>query len=518
MFMAIGLVISCETLELESLIENPNQLGLSSADPNFIVNEMQLDFRDRSRGFSDLVDGLIRLEIQGGSYSASTSSTAIQTQWTATYNFNSNFQVLEQIAQEQGLTYHLGMAQIMKAVNYVHLVDLVGNAPFTEANDPSIAKPSLDDGEAIYAAMYDLIDEGIANLRLDGNAPPVDLYYNGDADGWIRYANSFKIKMLLTTRLVNESDSRDRINAILASGEYIQNDSQSLQFEYGSTANVNESRHPLFTGSYINGVGSYRPNNLISYMKDSSSVDDPRLTYYFYRQTLRAPTPDEISTCFGQPNFPFCYVGDGYWGRDHGQGGAAPNDQLLRTAYGAYPAAGAYDRGQAEDVLTSSNLGGDGIHPMMLSSWIQFMLAESTLEIGVTGNARTYLENGVRQHIEKVINFQSNETGFVAPASQVNAYVNEVLADYDAADDEGKLDIIAREWYIASYTNAIEPFNTYRRTGFPSFLVEPAQPLGLFPRSYLYPLNELTVNPNIQQKDDNQVQVFWDTNPAGFIN
>ena len=180
--------------------------------------------------------------------------------------------------------------------------------------------------------------------------------------------------------------------------------------------------------------------------------------------------------------------------------------------------AGAYDRGQEQPVNEVATLGGDGIHPMMLASWVQFMLAESALTIGVTGNARTYLENGVRGHIQKVINFQSSETGFVAPASQVNAYVNEVLADYDAADDAGKLDIIAREWYIASYTNAIEPFNTYRRTGYPSFLMDPIQPIGDFPRSFLYPLSELNVNDNIQQKANNQVQVFWDTNPAGFIN
>ena len=516
--MALGLVVSCETLELESLIENPNALGLSSADPNFVLNEMQLDFRNLNRTFGGVVDNMMRLEVLGATYNAVADPPTLNGTWTSVYNYNANFKVLEGIAAEEGLTYHLGVAQIMKAALFVNLVDLIGTAVYSEANDPSIPEPSLDEGEAIYAAMYDLIDEGIANLRLTGAPrPAADLYYGGDASDWIRFANSFKIKMLLTTRLVNANDSQARINAILASGEYIQTQAQDMQFQYGTTAIVNESRHPLMSGSYINNASGYRPNNLISYMKDSSSVADPRLTYYFYRQTLRDPVGTEL-TCAGEPNFTFCYVGDGYWGRDHGDQSAAPADGLLRTAYGAYPAAGAYDRGQGEPVNTVATLGGDGIHPIMLSSWIQFMLAEAALEIGVTGNARTYLENGVRQHIEKVINFQSSETGFVAPASQVNDYVNEVLTDYDAADNEGKLDIIAREWYIASYTNGIEPYNTYRRTGYPSFLMDPVEDLGPFPRSFLLPQNELNVNENIEQKDGNSVQLFWDTNPAGFIN
>ena len=515
--MAFGLAVSCETLELESLIENPNALGVSSADPNFLLNEMQLDFRNTNRGFSGLVDNLMRMEVLGSTYNAVTSQGAMNGQWTSTYNFNANVKILEEIALRDGLTTHLGMAQIMQATNYVHLVDLIGGAVFSEANNPAIEKPTVDDGQPIYAAMYDLIDEGIANLRLSGPSVATDLYYQGDTDKWIRFANSFKIKMLLTTRLVTANDSQARINAILTSGEYIQNDSQSLQFQYGSTAIVNESRHPLMSGSYINNASGYRPNNLMSYMKDSSAVADPRLTYYFYRQSNRGPQGTEL-TCAGRTNYTFCYVGDEYWGRDHGDNDAAPADGLLRTAYGAYPMAGAYDRGQAEPINTVETLDGDGIHPMMLSSWIQFMLAESALEIGVTGNARTYLENGVRQHINKVINFQSGETRFVAPAAQVNDYVTEVLTDYDAANNAGKLDIIAREWYIASYTNGIEPFNTYRRTGYPSFLMDPVEDLGDFPRSFFYPISELNVNPNIEQKASNQIQVFWDTNPAGFIN
>ena len=42
-------------------------------------------------------------------------------------------------------------------------------------------------------------------------------------------------------------------------------------------------------------------------------------------------------------------------------------------------------------------------------------------------------------------------------------------------------------------------------------------PVGPFPRSFRYPESEVNTNPNVDQTTaDNQV--FWDTNPAGFIN
>ncbi|WP_172796014.1 SusD/RagB family nutrient-binding outer membrane lipoprotein, partial [Roseivirga echinicomitans] len=361
MIMAFSLVISCETLELESLIENPNSLGLSSASPDFVLNEMQLDFRNLNRTIGGGVDNSMRMEVLASTYNAVTSTTAMNGEWTSLYNFNANFNVLESIAEKEGLGFHLGMAQIMKAALFVNVVDLIGEAVYTEANDPSIPKPTLDSGESIYTAMYDLIDEGIANLKSGAKRPVNDLYYDGDAAAWVRFANSFKIKMLLTTRLVTAADSKTKIDAILAGGEYIQNNSQDFEFQYGVTAVVNESRHPLMSGSYTTGAAGYRPNNLISYMKDSSAVQDPRLRYYFYRQTLDGPTGTQL-TCDGAPNFTFCYTGDGYWGRDHGDDSAAPADGLLRTVYGAYPAAGAYDNDQGEPVTVVSNLGGDGIH------------------------------------------------------------------------------------------------------------------------------------------------------------
>ncbi|MCZ6594985.1 MAG: SusD/RagB family nutrient-binding outer membrane lipoprotein, partial [Bacteroidetes bacterium] len=47
----ISLFTSCEVSELE-LLENPNNITVESADPNFVLNDIQLTFRGIFRGYS----------------------------------------------------------------------------------------------------------------------------------------------------------------------------------------------------------------------------------------------------------------------------------------------------------------------------------------------------------------------------------------------------------------------------------------------------------------------------------
>ena len=99
--------------------------------------------------------------------------------------------------------------------------------------------------------------------------------------------------------------------------------------------------------------------------------------------------------------------------------------------------------------------------------------------------------------------------------AQRDAYVAGVIQEFNAANNQGKLAIISREAFLASWGNGVEIYNTYRRTGFPD-LQTPITPAGPFPRGYRYPDTETENNPNIQQRQLTD-QVFWDNNPGGFI-
>ncbi len=515
-FLIGMLFTACETLDLESLIENPNALGESSADPNFIFNTMQLNFRDQSEDMGNTVDGPMRMAVSGASYNASAGPTILNGEWSRLYGFNQDFTFLNNLAAEdENLRFLAGASKIMKAAMFTWMVDLTDDVVFSEANNVDFPNPGLDDGASVYNELFTLIDEGIADLESGQGNPPInDLYFDGDRDKWIRFANSFKLKMHLTTRLVRGAESTSGINALIAADNLMETVADDMDFTYGVDGPPQESRHPFFTGNYITGAGAYMPNFLMSWMRDSSAVEDPRMLYYFYRMTTRDPANSQELPCLGDANFPYCNIGDGYWGRDHGDPNAIPNDRNLRTVYGVYPARGAFDN-QFVDVVDANTQGGSGIHPVMLSSWTQFMLAEAALTLGTTGDPADYLERAIRLHIQKVIGFLPSES---PGNTAINTYVDDVLADFNAAGNDEKLDIIAREWYIASWGNATETFNTYRRTAYPSFLLDPVQNLGDFMRRFPLPQNERNVNTNPDFTETSILEpVFWDNNPAGIL-
>lgn len=194
-----------------------------------------------------------------------------------------------------------------------------------------------------------------------------------------------------------------------------------------------------------------------------------------------------------------------------------------------YPAGGRFDddRGQPVSLITGAQ--GAGIHPIMMSSFTDFMLAESALVLKTTGNPRALLESAVRKSMADVRSFALStiEASFVTNFetarginwdNEVNRYVNKVLELYDAAStDDAKLDVIAREYWLALYGNGVEAYNLYRRTGKPSGM-QPALEAnpGGFIRSFFYPAVYANRNSNAKQKDNVTTPVFWDTNPPSL--
>ncbi len=258
-----------------------------------------------------------------------------------------------------------------------------------------------------------------------------------------------------------------------------------------------------------------------------TGIADPRLRYYLYRQRDDAPSGSNLP-CAGDDIYDYCYVGNKYWGRDHGDDEGIPNDNTRRTTWGVYPGGGAFDNNQFNrtDSSNTQTLNGEGINPIFLSSFTHFALAEAGLDLGVGVDSRALLEAGISLSMDKVTDFSGSLTttdeddetiDYAATSADISDYIARVLAEYDAASgNDAKLAIVIREWYIASWGNGIEPYNMYRRTGYPT-LQTGVVPVGVFPRSFRYPESEVNTNPNVDQTTaDNQV--FWDTNPAGFIN
>jgi hypothetical protein len=517
--LLLTLTFSCETTRLD-INDDPNSLTLDSSDPNYILNNIQLSFAGQHSTLSSISSGAVRHVNQFGTYAAASGAGTMNSAWSSAYSITANLELLSNIASEQMLPNHVGVGQVLEAFAYVNLVDYIGTAVYSEAVNSEFPSPNLDSGESIYDAAYALLDEAIVNLNATNSSAFEDIYFDGDVNKWIKAANTLKLKMYLQSKLVLTSAQATAMNAIVTAGNFISTAADDLQVQYGTSITNPDTRHPFFRDAYIAGAGNtYMSNNFIYLLKDDKTIVDPRITYYLFRQDLSDPV-DDLLPCDGSADYQYCYLGDGYWGRDHADDEGIPNDGNNRTTFGIYPGGGQFDTG-LNNTLTSDadGLKGAGIHPVMLSSFVHFMLAEAALPapagIGATGDAKTYLMEAIAQSFAKV----EAVSAISMLAADKAAYTTYVSDEYDAATSgEEKLAIIIREYHIALWGNSLESYNNYRRTGYPDlgYSVESNTD---FPRSYFLPSSELNSNDNpaLVQKMLTD-QVFWDTNAAGFIN
>ncbi len=513
-----GLIFnSCEVTDFD-LQDNPNELTPGAVSPDFLLNEIQILFVESMNDLSITTDDIMRYEAMMDSYTDIAEPSTLNGEWDDVYALRTNLKILEELAEEnETLLFHRGMAKILNAYAMATLVDYLGDIPYTEANDPTNFNPKADDDAAIYQALLDEIDLAINDLSNATFTPELDIYFDGDAAKWIKLANSLKVKMLL-----NMGDTSG-INALIAEGNLITSEEDDFYFQY-STAEVPDSRHPYFVRAYLaDGPGEYMGNYFMWLLKDSKSIQDPRLRYYVYRQTNQNPqdvTSGDFLRCDGDPSFDYCYIGDYYWGRDHGDDSSTPNDRSLKTVYGLYPAGGTFDADNAVSVSGTTHIGGAGIFPVLLSSYMKFLQAEAVLSLGASGDAQALLEEGIRESMQKVANFSTVgvDSNYAASQTDIEDYVEEVLSEYSAAiGNEQKLDLVIREYYIAAYGNSIEAYNAYRRTGYPSNIQIPIKNETIaFPRTISLPKKAVDTNTNLQQRPVTN-QVFWDTNPTGFI-
>ncbi len=527
---------SCDE-KLDELLENPNAVNASTASPDFLLNRIQLDYKDLWYGIADDGARLTR-QINQGSSLYINAYTAVSTNGTWEDGYSSilaDIKFLEPLAVEANFQRHLGIAKTIKAMVLFDLVDTYGDVPYSEALDPANFFPKTDSGESIYDAAFALLNEAAGHFTATSAGTPNDYYYARDYTRWIKLINTLKLRYFLNTKMVDAAASTAGINALIAEGNML-GAADNFIFRFGTTAADPDSRHPKFGGQYTSGGGDYQSTYFMHHLTVAKGFDDPRVKYYMYRQVLTNTTSVDEQECVSQiapphylsGNYPYCNPAGnkGYWGRDHLDPDGIPPDGLKRTAYGVYPAGGRFDNDSGVPVNNPA-LGakGAGIHPIMLSSYVDFMLAEAALTLGTNGDAKAYLTSGVTKSINYVRAFSLSTseasviTGKIPDADHVrqrDAYVAYVGTQFDAAASaDAKLNVVGLEYWLALYGNGKEAYNLYRRTGKPANM-QPgleANP-GPFVRSFLYPSNYIVTNNNAVQKPDVAEQVFWDKNPA----
>jgi hypothetical protein len=547
-----GVVSGCDK-KLNRLLINPNDPTPETANTDLYLTQAQLSFAGFFNTASNFGMDLTRMtSMFGPRYDNNWQPQSYDGIWTTAYTgVLKHCNALIPIADGEKKYVHVGMAKVMKAYTLMTLVDMFGDVPFTEANlGVDNLNPKADPGASVYAACMTLLDEAIADFGKTSAAGPgtQDLFYGGNATRWRTAAKTLKLRALINTRMVDAPGNKTKIEALLTENDLIDTDAEDFEFKYSKKGANPNSRHPRYVADHTStGAGTYIATyfmwSLAQEKGQGDANNDPRTRYYLYRQRINyAEVSENTINCFGQAypghyltglsnpytgstyDMPFCLTISGFWGRDHGDDSGIPPDGQRRTTWGVYPMGGRFDNNQAANVAVDFGGLGAGIQPIWLSSFTEFMKSEYQLMLNSnSGNARTAMESGIRKSINKVINFpaaigysEAIPASRIPDAARIDGYVNKVLNAYDIqTNDDGRLGIIMKEYFMALWGNGLDAYNMYRRTNKPAniqLVVGEPDP-GVFINSHLYPSVFVNRNLNAQQKSSVGVQVFWDKNP-----
>ena len=312
--------------------------------------------------------------------------------------------------------------RIYRAYIYHRLTDLWGHIPYSEAlnvinedNTPDFT-PAYDTQSSVYTDL--LIELKSASEALDENSSSLggqDWIYSGDVGLWRGFANSLRLRLALRISNVVPAIAQDEILELISADRFITANSESALFPYSGVA-----LNPFFQ-VHNQSQGQYHPSK---FLVDRLLGDgDPRI------EVLIAPSP--FSVIFGFNEF----VGV----ESFLLSSTVPTDLEFNSSY-----------------IGGQMLSQDRPGSILSAAEVQFLLAEVALKgWGAPSSAQSHYEAGVRSHMEQL------------------AIAEEDILDYlsNGGAYAGDLEqIITEKWKSFVYTDAVELFAEWRRTGYPVIL------------------------------------------------
>jgi len=547
--MSLLLFFNCnDYLDVNTDPNNPTEAPLDQLLTNVEINFKDItDFQDYlGEVFSCYVHQFTFREEQD-QYGTKSSNSLVINSWNTAYSVLAEADIIISQGTNEEEMIMVGMAQIIKGYTATMLVNIWGDAPFSEAGklaDGTIS-PNFDDQEAIYQEALDLIDEGLDNINSGKGQNPgtQDLYYKGSISKWNKFVNTLKLKLYNEIRMSSLFDA-NKLNALVNDNNFMTSLSDDFQFSYSTTQSPSEERNQMYLDSYLTGQTSFYASPWFYEILKGwnpnihNGISDPRLPYYFFNQLVPGQLPPDV----GDPT-----TGDpkaDYWDRNTGFhsirfGSVSPNRDFASrdssTYPGIYPAGGKYDDGLGGKANSSA---GTGAAPQRMLTFHEYLFIKAELmQAGlISGDVRATLQQAVTAAFAKVDNVVANSkttqsVPVLSGSASVTSFIDGIMAEFDAASTDKKMEIIMTQKWVSTFGDPYDQYNDYRRTGYP-VLANPnsttkeyqldnqdSWPLldseTTLTRPYqvtiFWPLTELDVNKNApSQKDATTYKVFWD--------
>lgn len=371
----------------------------------------------------------------------------------------------EEVKQNQRATI-----EVLQVLAFYELVNIFGDIPYSDALVAENTQPTYDDQAAIYSDLLNRLNTAIGNFTTSAASfGSADVFYNGDVESWIRFANSLKMRLGITLADVNESAAQTAIEEASPNAFTSNDDNAIIPFQ-----SAPPHTNPLWEDLVQSGRNDYVPANTLVDMMNS--LDDPRRPFLFTQLE-----GEYVGGVYGTTNeyedfSHFCCDGELI---------KSPTFEGMILEYA-----------EVEFIRAEANLRG----------WLD----------GTDAQAQIHYENAVSADME----FWGVEE------QAIDDYLDSVTgpaAFPTAGTDPEQMEALATQKWLGLYLQGIQGWTEWRRLDYPELNVPP-EPEGLtygdIPSRFIYPVDEQNLNQSNYEEaaqaiggDELTTQLFWDAAP-----
>ncbi len=503
LIVLMGGLISCKK-ELLEMNENPNGADPQTSNPNLVFSTVLTESGKAfvNLGYLDVAGLMQHTQKDGWATGHNAYDWGGSNSWSNYYSILRNNKYVYDRAVELDYTFHQGASLVMKSLIFGLITDLWGDAPYSQALKGDVEGrenrfPAYDSQQSIYEGILADLEQAntILSGTVTGSPGSSDIYFNGNAMKWRRFANSLALRyyMRLAEKLpAVAKEGIERIAGNPTKYPIITNAADDVAM--GFPGNNNGDSWPA-NATYDSDSTNYRRikmgQPLVGKMLE---FNDPRLGAYANRVEIPIQVDDTlpvgtdrivVATINGEQRrvrqvhpsvFPAGTTINDI--NQHPNYVGLPLGLALPYTYNLSPNPTQSSRNPHVSWVNSAFANAkSGIKVRLVSAAeVNFILAEAAAVYKWnTGNAATHYNNAVQA------SFTAWNMGSAA------SYLAQANVAFNGTQEQ----ILTQKW-ISSWTMATESWFDWRRTGFPR--LQGATQQGVLPVRFYYPLDERNLN------------------------
>jgi hypothetical protein len=362
-----------------------------------------------------------------------------------------NLSLLNKQANVNGNGMYAGISKVLTAYTLGNATDLWGDIPYSQGfTGISNTTPTYDSQENIYTSIQSLLDSAIIQLSAgQGTTPGTDdYYYAGNMGKWIKMAYTLKARYYMhLTKAPGYTAATQANLALTALSNGMTENADDCYFTYNGTSTSSNAWYLHFYNTTTLVLSSHYVDSLVS-------RNDPRLSYLVSKAENTGL----------------------YNGNVIGSGAGILKD---------YSVPGSFYGGIASKVY------------LVNAAEALFLKAEATNITAGYAAAQPIYRQAVAGNLVKL------------GIDTTTAAAQTFLTKRGALTAANALQLIIEEKNTANFFS-LENYVDWRRTGYPAITMIANNTVTSLPRRFLYPLNEITANPQTVQSAKLTDKVWWD--------